>query len=119
MMTELCAVQVLLALQYLHLLGYMYRDLKPENILLHRSGHIMLTDFDLSYSNGTTKPSIQRVPGKSGTQVKPFFDTPITSCWSNKLLDCHHEQGVLESFKGLHICILTVPLHLDVSRACV
>jgi serine/threonine protein kinase len=23
-------------------------DLKPENILLHSSGHIMLTDFDLS-----------------------------------------------------------------------
>lgn len=68
-----CAMQVLLALQYLHLLGYMYRDLKPENILLHRSGHIMLTDFDLSYSNGSTKPTIQRVPGKQGTQVQHTF----------------------------------------------
>ena len=63
-------LQVLLALQYLHLLGYVYRDLKPENILLHRSGHIMLTDFDLSYSSGTTRPTIQRVPGKHGTQVR-------------------------------------------------
>lgn len=26
--------EVLLSLQYLHLLGYVYRDLKPENILL-------------------------------------------------------------------------------------
>uniref|UniRef100_A0A126X039 non-specific serine/threonine protein kinase n=1 Tax=Trebouxia arboricola TaxID=53268 RepID=A0A126X039_9CHLO len=56
--------EVLLALQYLHLLGFIYRDLKPENILLHHSGHIMLTDFDLSYSSGTCSPTIQRVAGK-------------------------------------------------------
>ena len=40
-----------LALQYLHLQGFVYRDLKPENILLHHTGHALLTDFDLSYSN--------------------------------------------------------------------
>lgn len=51
------AVEVLLALQYLHLKGFAYRDLKPENILLHESGHIKLTDFDLSYALGQTKPS--------------------------------------------------------------
>jgi serine/threonine protein kinase len=50
---------VLLALQYLHLLGYIYRDLKPENILLHHTGHVLLTDFDLSYGRGTTQPRIQ------------------------------------------------------------
>lgn len=51
------ASQVLLALQYLHLLGFVYRDLKPENILLHHTGHIMLTDFDLSYCQGKTTPA--------------------------------------------------------------
>eukprot|EP00732_Lithocolla_globosa_P003785 Lithocolla_globosa_v1_NODE_3183_length_1738_cov_15.576946.p1 type:complete len:449 gc:universal NODE_3183_length_1738_cov_15.576946:137-1483(+) len=40
--------EVILALEYLHLMGYIYRDLKPENILLHESGHVRLTDFDLS-----------------------------------------------------------------------
>ena len=40
---------MLIALQYLHLLGYVYRDLKPENILLQGTGHIVLTDFDLSF----------------------------------------------------------------------
>ncbi|KAK4419346.1 Serine/threonine-protein kinase KIPK2 [Sesamum alatum] len=40
--------EVLLALEYLHMLGIVYRDLKPENILVREDGHIMLTDFDLS-----------------------------------------------------------------------
>ncbi|KIZ02931.1 hypothetical protein MNEG_5031 [Monoraphidium neglectum] len=53
------ASEVLVALQYLHLLGYIYRDLKPENILLHHTGHVLLTDFDLSYARGATKPHIK------------------------------------------------------------
>uniref|UniRef100_A0A251K4T0 non-specific serine/threonine protein kinase n=1 Tax=Manihot esculenta TaxID=3983 RepID=A0A251K4T0_MANES len=40
--------EVLLALEYLHMLGVIYRDLKPENILVRDDGHVMLTDFDLS-----------------------------------------------------------------------
>lgn len=43
------AAEVLIALEYLHLLGIIYRDLKPENILMHESGHIMLSDFDLAH----------------------------------------------------------------------
>ncbi|KAF5333495.1 hypothetical protein D9611_002320 [Ephemerocybe angulata] len=42
------AAEVVAALEYLHLMGFIYRDLKPENILLHQSGHIMLSDFDLA-----------------------------------------------------------------------
>lgn len=38
------------------------RDLKPENILLHASGHIMLTDFDLSYCQGSTTASLLVLP---------------------------------------------------------
>ncbi|CAL9099036.1 unnamed protein product, partial [Musa acuminata var. zebrina] len=46
--TRFYAAEVLLALEYLHMLGIVYRDLKPENILIRADGHIMLTDFDLS-----------------------------------------------------------------------
>ncbi|KAK9093301.1 hypothetical protein Syun_028212 [Stephania yunnanensis] len=42
------AAEVLVALEYLHMLGIVYRDLKPENILVRSDGHIMLSDFDLS-----------------------------------------------------------------------
>ena len=54
------AAEVLLALQYLHLNGFMYRDLKPENILIQSSGHIKLTDFDLSWCQGETVPEIEK-----------------------------------------------------------
>lgn len=42
------AAEVLMALEYLHMLGVVYRDLKPENVLVREDGHIMLSDFDLS-----------------------------------------------------------------------
>lgn len=32
-----------------HVTGIIYRDLKPENLLLRKDGHIVLTDFDLSF----------------------------------------------------------------------
>ncbi|GAA0145291.1 hypothetical protein Leryth_010183 [Lithospermum erythrorhizon] len=42
------ASEILLAMEYLHMLGIVYRDLKPENVLVREEGHIMLSDFDLS-----------------------------------------------------------------------
>lgn len=62
--------EVLLALQYLHLLGYVYRDLKPENILLHHTGHVLLTDFDLSYGKGVTTPKVERKPDGRSFKVR-------------------------------------------------
>ncbi|KAI8608604.1 kinase-like domain-containing protein [Chytriomyces sp. MP71] len=63
------AAEVIAALEYLHLMGFIYRDLKPENILLHQSGHIMLTDFDLSKpSKAPADPTFV----KASTVSSPF-----------------------------------------------
>lgn len=68
------AAEVTAALEYLHLMGFIYRDLKPENILLHQLGHIMLSDFDLSKQSAKTKgPEIQFA--KSHNHSNPTIDT--------------------------------------------
>lgn len=73
------AAEVTAALEYLHLMGFIYRDLKPENILLHQSGHIMLSDFDLSKQISSTKnPTIvlSGARGRGNSQGNiPVLDT--------------------------------------------
>jgi protein-serine/threonine kinase len=71
------AAEVIAALEYLHLMGFIYRDLKPENILLHQSGHIMLSDFDLSKQSGPGGAPTM-IPGRSGggnSTALPTIDT--------------------------------------------
>ncbi|XP_049850436.1 uncharacterized protein LOC126322605 [Schistocerca gregaria] len=62
------AAEVLLALEYLHMMGFIYRDLKPENILLHASGHIRLTDFDLCKAS-VTPVNVRVIQSMMGNSV--------------------------------------------------
>uniref|UniRef100_A0A8H7Y1C6 non-specific serine/threonine protein kinase n=1 Tax=Psilocybe cubensis TaxID=181762 RepID=A0A8H7Y1C6_PSICU len=73
------AAEVVAALEYLHLMGFIYRDLKPENILLHESGHIMLSDFDLAKQS--TDPSNMPTMVHSETNGIPLVDT--MTCTAN------------------------------------
>nr|AML76713.1 putative LOV domain-containing protein [Moringa oleifera] len=77
------AAEVVVGLEYLHCLGIIYRDLKPENILLQKDGHIVLTDFDLSFKT-SCKPQIVKPPSpnkrrRSRSQPPPMFVAePVT-----------------------------------------
>ncbi|KAM7495659.1 hypothetical protein LguiB_030268 [Lonicera macranthoides] len=65
--------EVLLALEYLHMLGIVYRDLKPENVLVREDGHIMLSDFDLSL-RCTVSPTLVR---SSATDTETLRKNPV------------------------------------------
>ena len=101
------AAEVTAALEYLHLMGFIYRDLKPESesshsscrppapvffphtdapravdILLHQSGHIMLSDFDLSkQSDPGGKPTM--IIGKNGASTSSLPTIDTKSCIAN------------------------------------
>ncbi|KAK1400934.1 putative LOV domain-containing protein [Heracleum sosnowskyi] len=76
------AAEVVIGLEYLHCLGIIYRDLKPENLLLRKDGHIVLTDFDLSFRT-FCKPQVIKHPlpkrRRSRSQPPPtFIAEPVT-----------------------------------------
>ncbi|CAN8279044.1 unnamed protein product [Cochlearia groenlandica] len=100
--------EILLALEYLHMLGVIYRDLKPENILVREDGHIMLTDFDLSLRcavnptllRSTSPPGNDpaRVSGPYSTSncIQPFCTIEPScqvSCFSPSLSSKQQQQG--------------------------
>ncbi|KAI6669290.1 hypothetical protein NL676_004175 [Syzygium grande] len=68
------ASEVVVALEYLHMMGVIYRDLKPENVLVRSDGHIMLTDFDLSLKSDNPASTAQLVSGQDPQAGGPTSD---------------------------------------------
>ncbi|KAJ9695142.1 hypothetical protein PVL29_010575 [Vitis rotundifolia] len=103
--------EVLLALEYLHMLGVVYRDLKPENILVREDGHIMLTDFDLSLrcnvnptllksSSSTMEPMrMMSGPCKESNCIDPLCIEPSCEvpCFSPRFLPAAARTRKLKS----------------------
>lgn len=80
-----------MALEYLHMMGIVYRDLKPENVLIREDGHIMLSDFDLSFKCDVIPRLMRLRPNSVAVQRKSKKDStpscampmqPVLSCFS-------------------------------------
>ena len=74
------AVEMLVALEYLHSNNIVYRDLKPENVLIAADGHIKIADFGFALQlNGPD--------GRAFTKVgTPHYLAP-------EILDLHSNAG--------------------------
>ncbi|KAL8241422.1 hypothetical protein R6Q59_014776 [Mikania micrantha] len=67
-------------------MGIVYRDLKPENILIQESGHVTLTDFDLSRTLDRTQ---KHEPKTKSARVSPVIrgnTNNVTNERSNSLV---------------------------------
>ncbi|KAH6762219.1 KCBP-interacting protein kinase [Perilla frutescens var. hirtella] len=107
--------EVLLALEYLHMLGIVYRDLKPENIMVREDGHIMLTDFDLSLrcsvnptlvksSSMAMEPPRVSGPCAGSNCIDPFCSGPSckVSCFSPRLFPATARARKLKADAAAH-----------------
>ncbi|XP_060963231.1 phototropin-1-like [Cannabis sativa] len=106
------AGEVLLALEYLHMLGIIYRDLKPKNVLVKSDGHIMLTDFDLSLCSdaipvveSSLESPMLAVKGKVNRaemeeKIMKMLDHPFLSSLYAEFEDQHFSYIVMEYCSG-------------------
>lgn len=98
LMFRFYAAEVLITLEYLHMLGIIYRDLKPENVLVRSDGHIMLTDFDLSLCSDAI-PVVESTDYSqevAANSSKTSRHTIIT-CLSNRLFRSRKVQTLSQS----------------------
>ncbi|OVA03608.1 Protein kinase domain [Macleaya cordata] len=120
-MARFYLAEVLLALEYLHMLGVVYRDLKPENILVREDGHIMLSDFDLSLrctvsptlvksSSSIKEPTKELSRPCMGTNcIDPFCPQPSWAqvpCFSPRLISAADKTRKLKPDQGASVNML-------------
>lgn len=99
---RLYAAELVLALEHIHSLDYVYRDLKPGNVLLDETGHVMLSDLGLVHKISSKKP-LTSLAGTAGywapevmmrkTQTKAIdwwsFGVFLFKCLTGHRPKCH------------------------------
>lgn len=98
------AAEVTLALEYLHHMGFIYRDLKPENILLRESGHIALTDFDLSKQAHAVSPRVIQQQLSISDKIKRSFSLSASRTFQFAFSLCLYQRSsvLLRSVRFLY-----------------
>lgn len=114
--------EILLALEYLHMLGIIYRDLKPENVLVREDGHIMLSDFDLSLRCVVCPTLVKSVNLDSGSSknsghcIQPSCTAPTCiqpscyqpTCFSPRFLNRSKNRNATSNSN--EVCNQVIPL---------
>ncbi|CAH2060821.1 unnamed protein product [Thlaspi arvense] len=122
--TRFYATETLVALEYLHMMGIVYRDLKPENVLIRDDGHVMLSDFDLSFKCDVVPQLLnhndrdQRVLEDDEDEVSICRKCSTPSCTSsplNPVISCFSLSSSRRKSKN----VITTTIHENAADTCV
>jgi serine/threonine protein kinase len=81
---RLYAAEIVLALNHIHELGFIYRDLKPSNVILTAAGHIQLVDLGTIVDTGNRLLSVIHTLGRSvNSSGDPNPSTYHQQCCAN------------------------------------
>ena len=94
-------------------MGIVYRDLKPENVLVREDGHIMLSDFDLSFKCDVV-PKLLR-PKLSFEAIEKYEKCSIPSCATpmQPVLSCFSSVSHGKKNKKKAVTVTTIREQVD------
>lgn len=72
--------ELVLGLEALHRLGYIYRDLKPENVLLDEAGHVHICDMGFAIKAAVAYRRLGCVAGRRGVVGRRSLGEAMASC---------------------------------------
>lgn len=113
---QLCkiyAMEIIVALNFMHRKGIIYRDLKPSNVLLTLNGHLKLTDFGLAGSmlrkkrktcmsmTSKIKPSSRRLHPNLIAQMSRFRQDELTASTESSLSESSERAPEITSLEQI------------------